>query len=161
MHPRNRVLRCSGSLQALNSRCRRLSAFTPGLLNPSFLAARLLCSPVRSWNHKPKAPKHRRKRKNHALRRARLLPTYACPALLQLVARIRFVLRPAMLAQFPLYVFLLVLICVRTLQLVFAFVRDRLCCCMKSAHAQFCKFLAIECSVKGLLVLFECSARKL
>ena len=89
------------------------------------------------------------------------MPAYARTALLQLVARIRFVLRPAMLAQFPLYVFLLVLICVRTLQLVFAFVRARLCWCMKSARAQFFKFLAIECSVKGLLVLFECSAREL
>ena len=41
------------------------------------------------------------------------------------------------------------------------FVRARLCWCMNSARAQFFKFLAIECSVKGLLLLFECCAREL
>ena len=72
-----------------------------------------------------------------------------------------FLLASGNASAFPLYVFLLALSCVRTLQLVFVFVRARLCWCMKSARAQFFKFLAIECSVKGLLVLFECSAGEL
>ena len=72
-----------------------------------------------------------------------------------------FLLASGNASAFPLYVFLLALICVTTLQLVFVFECAWIFWCMKSARAHFFKLLAIECFGKGVRVLFECSAKEL